>query len=100
MLNMRLQKFLANDGMTAPCKARVIKVFEGKRKSQLEIKIHEGRKREIRRMMEFLEHPVIALRRVAIGPLSLSTLPSGEYRRLTEAEIKRLKTVRAQVKSC
>jgi len=81
---------LLEDGKTAPCRARVIKSYEGKSCAKIEIKIYEGRKREIRRMMRAIGHDVIRLRRIAIGPLLLGDLPSGKFRPLSSAEIQQL----------
>ena len=57
----------------------------------LEITIHEGRKRQVRRMCEAVGHPVASLERVAFGPLGLKGLGPGEHRRLTASEIERLR---------
>lgn len=54
--------------------------------SCLSVTIHEGRKRQVRRMFEAIGHPVIALHRATFGPLDLGGLPRGEYRELTEHE--------------
>lgn len=72
------------EGRTAP--ARVRQVEPG----LLEITIHEGRKRQVRRMCEAVGHRVKALERTAFGPLRLERLPEGEFRRLTPAEVERL----------
>lgn len=53
----------------------------------------EGRKREVRRMLAKLNHPVVHLRRVAIGPVVDETLKPGQWRPLTPLEIKRLLSV-------
>jgi len=50
--------------------------------------IHEGRKRQVRRMFERLKHPVIDLKRVRIGGLEMGSLKEGEARRLSREEIK------------
>ena len=55
----------------------------GSRADRLEITIHEGRKRQVRRMCEAVGHPVIALERVRFGPLWLGKLEEGQHRRLT-----------------
>lgn len=73
------------DGMTAP--ARVRRVGSG----VLEIAIHEGRNRQVRRMCEAVGHPVRELQRVAFGPLRLGGLAVGSYRRLGEGEVERLR---------
>ena len=53
----------------------------------LEVTIHEGRKRQVRRMCEAVGHPVKQLERVAFGPLKLGGLRAGSYRRLTSGEV-------------
>jgi 23S rRNA pseudouridine2605 synthase len=73
------------DGPTAPARAR--KLAPG----ILEIAIREGRKRQVRRMCEAVGHRVVSLERVALGPLRLERLPEGEFRRLTPAEVERLR---------
>ena len=73
------------DGRTAPAKVRQIEP------GVLEITIHEGRKRQVRRMVEAVGHRVEALERIAFGPLRLERLSEGDYRRLTPAEVERLR---------
>ncbi len=73
------------DGMTYPAKVRLVEP------GLLEVVISEGRKRQVRRMIEAVGHRVIALERVAFGPLTLDRLPEGESRRLTTAEVDRLR---------
>ena len=58
---------------------------------ELELTIHEGRKRQVRRMCEAVGHRVVDLRRVAFGPLRLGDLAAGRHRRLTAAEVQRLR---------
>jgi len=53
----------------------------------LKIEIHEGRKRQIRQMIQALGAKVVALRRLQFGPLVLKDLPVGRWRELTPAEI-------------
>ena len=74
-----------DDGMTAPARVRLV------RPGKLEIVIAEGRKRQVRRMVEAVGHRVTALERVALGPLRLGTLAQGRHRRLTAAEVERLR---------
>ena len=64
----------------------------GKREGQTQFKvvIHEGKKRQIRRMFRTVGHDVVHLRRIGIGSLSLERLPIGKYRPLTPIEIKSL----------
>jgi 23S rRNA pseudouridine2605 synthase len=56
----------------------------------LELSLREGRKRQVRRMFESVGHRVVALSRIAFGPLELGRLPEGESRRLAPEEIERL----------
>ena len=57
----------------------------------LEIKLREGKKRQIRHMTAAVGLPTLRLYRVAIGPVKLGDLPSGEWRDLTQNELKSLK---------
>ena len=91
----RLARGIPIDGRrTAP--ARVELVGAGRRPqgatSVLRITIHEGRTRQVRSMCDAIGHPVRALRRVRIGPLTDSKLRLGTYRELTAAEVARLKS--------
>jgi 23S rRNA pseudouridine2605 synthase len=70
-----------DDGPTAPAAVRRIAA------DTLEITIHEGRKRQVKRMCESVGHPVRSLARIAIGPLELGDLRPGAHRRLTDAEV-------------
>jgi len=73
------------DGRTAPARVRRVNAHE------VELTIHEGRKRQVKRMLAAVGHPVIALQRVGFGPLRLGELAPGKHRRLTAAEIERLR---------
>jgi 23S rRNA pseudouridine2605 synthase len=73
------------DGRTAP--AQVRQPAPG----VLELTIREGRKRQVRRMVEAVGHRVVELERVAFGPLGLRGLEPGKSRRLTKAEVDRLR---------
>ncbi len=77
------------DGMTAPAKVKKIKETEAN--SWIEMTIYEGKKRQIRRMLERVGHPVIKLKRIKINGLSLGRLEPGDFRYLTPEEVKRLK---------
>ncbi len=79
------------DGVTAP--AKVKKVREANANSWIEITIHEGKNRQIRRMFDKLRHSVIRLRRVKVGSLDLGSLPLGAFRYLTHAEVEKLKDI-------
>jgi pseudouridine synthase len=87
----RLRKGIhLEDGITAPARARVVEKL--RKNAWVEIEIHEGRNREVRRIFEALGYFVEKLIRVRIGPLSLGRLRPGELRPLSQAEIKALKS--------
>ena len=77
-----------SDGMTAPAKVVKRKLTESN--SWIDITIHEGRNRQVRRMCEALGHPVQKLKRTKIGPVGMGALPAGGYRELTPSEVKAL----------
>lgn len=74
--------------VTASARADLVRVEE--RTAQLNITIAEGKNRQIRKMCEAIGFPVLRLRRVNIGGVSLGNLPLGKWRHLTEAEKKLL----------
>jgi 23S rRNA pseudouridine2605 synthase len=78
------------DGRTAPARVRRLAP------DTLEITLHEGRKRQVRRMCEAVGHPVVSLTRVAFGPIGLGGLEPGAARRLTAAEVERLRRASAR----
>ncbi len=77
-----------DDGLTAPAKVRKMKLAESN--SWIEITIHEGRNRQVRRMCDALGHPVQKLKRTKVGPVGTKGLPVGTYRELTPGEVKAL----------
>jgi 23S rRNA pseudouridine2605 synthase len=78
-------------------KARRVKRLKAQGESTwLEVVLSEGKNREIRRMLARLEHKVLRLRRVAIGPIRLDRLPRGKARRLKPEEVERLRAVSAR----
>lgn len=85
------------DGMTSP--AAVKKVRKAEANSWVEITIHEGRKHQVKRMCEAVGHYVLKLVRVRMGPLTLSNLPLGQYRYLTDREANALREVWRQASS-
>ncbi|MCD3215819.1 rRNA pseudouridine synthase [Clostridium botulinum C] len=62
-------------------------------KCKVKIVIHEGKNRQVRRMCEKIGHPVIALKRVSVGKISLSTIKRGEWRYLNDSEVNYLKSL-------
>ena len=86
----RLRQGVTLDGrLTSPAQVRVVRyeTFD----TVVLVTIHEGRYRQVRRMFEAVGHQVVSLRRVGFGPIQLGDLPRGQWRRLTDAEVKRLK---------
>lgn len=82
---------LLEDGLTAPANVEVVRSEE--ESSLVRITIHEGRKREVRRMLEFVGHPVLDLERIFIGPIGLGDLRRGEYRFLSAEEVAAVKNI-------
>ena len=76
---------LLEDGITAPAEVVVLS------KNELEMKIHEGRNRQIRRMCETVGINLLELQRIKFGQLTLKNLPMGKCRVLTKEEIVALK---------
>ncbi len=86
----RLRAGVSLDGrMTSPANVRLVRreAFA----SVVLVSIHEGRNRQVRRMFEAVGHQVVALKRVGFGPIRLLDLPRGQWRRLNEVEVRRLK---------
>lgn len=79
---------MLEDGKTMPAKVRK---FAGGSQTKLEITIHEGKNRQVRRMCEAVGHPVIALKRVGFGPLALGSIERGSYRHLSVQELRSLR---------
>jgi 23S rRNA pseudouridine2605 synthase len=76
-----------DDGPTAPARVR------RRGESLLELTIREGRNRQVRRMCEAVGHPVLELQRIGFGPLRLDGLKPGAHRRLSAAEVERLRAL-------
>lgn len=72
---------------------KVISVDKRKQTMVLEIVLHEGKNRHIRRMMEQIGHPVLKLKREKYGPITVHQLQPGKYRPLTKQEIHQLTTL-------
>lgn len=79
---------MLEDGMTSPA---LVEREKGAGGSCLRITIHEGRKRQIKRMCNAIGHRVQRLKRVQIGPIHLGDLQPGHYRNLSQEEINTLK---------
>lgn len=87
----QLEKGVQLDGgLTAPARARLLGFRAAAGESTVELVIHEGRKRQVRRMFAAVGYPVIRLTRTRIGELELGSLKEGEYRFITSREVARL----------
>lgn len=74
--------------MTAPAQVALLGT-DGKT-SKLQLRLHEGRNRQVRRMLDSVDHPVLSLTRTGYGPLSVTGLKPGTWRYLTQSEVQRL----------
>lgn len=77
------------DYITAPADIKIIAIenIRNRKVSTVEISIHEGKNRQVRRMCAALNHPVLSLKRVAVGDVKLGYLKKGEWRNLSKAEL-------------
>ena len=78
------------DGLTAPAECAILSMDPNNKTSAVRLVIHEGRKRQVRRMLKAVGHEVRKLHRESFGPLTLGDLPEGAWRELTSAEIELL----------
>lgn len=78
------------DGMTQPAKVKFLSGDKKKNTAIIELTIHEGRNRQVRRMFEHIGHPVLKLKRERFAFLTLDGLNAGEWRPLTPHEVKQL----------
>ncbi len=79
-----------DDYTTRPAKVKILKTDEEKNQSRLEITIHEGKNRQIRKMCEAIGYKVLALHRSKISGITVKDLPLGKWRYLKKDEIERL----------
>jgi 23S rRNA pseudouridine2605 synthase len=85
------------EGRAAPALVRVVAVRRDV--SLVDITIHEGRNRQVRRMFEVVDHPVLALVRLRFGPVSLGELAVGAVRPATDRERAALHRVAAEARA-
>lgn len=81
------------DGKTAPAKTKVLSIDKRKQTAIVEITIHEGRNRQVRRMFDAIGHPVLKLKRERYGYLTLHGLSAGDARELTPHEVKQMRAL-------
>ncbi len=87
----RLARGVVIDGQrTAPATVKRLPARRGANETTILLTIREGRNRQVRRMCEAIGHPVLHLRRVAIGPIRDDRLRPGQWRELTEKEVRSL----------
>ena len=79
-----------DDYITKPAKVKILKTDEEKNISRIEITIHEGKNRQVRKMCEAIGKKVIALHRSKIGNIGVKDLKLGQWRYLKENEVKQL----------
>ena len=90
----RLARGITIDGRrTAPARVSMTPRSDahGGAQALVEIALHEGRQRQVRRMFEAVGHPVVRLRRIRIGPIADETLTTGRHRELTPKELAKLR---------
>lgn len=75
------------DYTTKPAKVKILKTDEEKNQSRLEITIHEGKNRQVRKMCEAIGHNVLALHRSKIAGIGVKDIPLGKWRYLTKKEV-------------
>ncbi|MHB9146463.1 MAG: pseudouridine synthase [Symbiobacteriia bacterium] len=90
VLNSLATGIRLEEGRTAPADVKVVGHNE-RGGTTLSLTIHEGRKRQVRRMLETVGHPVYFLKRIRFGPLDLRGLKLGQHRYLTSAEVDKLR---------
>ncbi len=76
------------DGRTGPAKVRILR--KENHKTVVEISIHEGKNRQVRRMFKAVKNPVLELKRISVGTLTLKGVNLGEYRYLNDDELKKV----------
>ena len=84
---------MLEDGMTAPARAKLLERADNGSWCRVQLIIHEGRNRQVRRMLQAIGHRVQELKRVAFAGLTLEGVPRGGYRSLTGEEVARLKKI-------
>ena len=75
---------------TQPAIVKILKIDEEKNISRVQITIHEGKNREVRKMIESLGKKVLALHRSKIGDLTVKDIQLGKWKYLTEKEVRKL----------
>lgn len=79
---------IIDEEATSPARLTILE--EKTERSLVEIEIHEGKNRQVRKMCEAIGHPAISLKRVSVGTLSLGNLPEGQWRYLKTEELENI----------
>jgi 23S rRNA pseudouridine2605 synthase len=85
------------EGAAQPAKVRVVRNTAAL--TELDLTIHEGRNRQVRRMLESLGHAVFSLTRLRFGPISLGALKPGAWREVTEKELAALRVIEQRART-
>ncbi len=80
---------ILDDGITSPAEVKIID--DSYQKSLIEVTLHEGKNRQIRRMCEIVGMNLLELERIKFGPISIGQLKSGKYRELSDKEVEQLR---------
>ena len=87
--NLKKGVLIDDDYITKPAKVKILKIDEEKKISRIQITIHEGKNRQVRKMCEALGKKVLALHRCKIGNIDVKSLKLGEWRYLSKKEVEK-----------
>jgi 23S rRNA pseudouridine2605 synthase len=87
---LRAGVIIDEDYLTKPADVRIIKIDREKNQSRMEIRIHEGKNRQVRKMCEAIGKKVLALHRTKIGNIGVKDLKIGTWRYLSSKEVKEI----------
>ena len=87
--NLKKGVLIDDDYITKPAKVKILKIDEEKKISRIQITIHEGKNRQVRKMCEAIGKRVLALHRCKIGNIDVKSLKLGEWRYLSKKEVEK-----------
>lgn len=87
--NLKKGVLIDGDYITKPAKVKILKIDEEKKISRIQITIHEGKNRQVRKMCEAIGKKVLALHRCKIGNIDVKSLKLGEWRYLSKKEVEK-----------
>ena len=87
--NLKKGVLIDDDYITQPAKVKILKIDEEKKISRIQITIHEGKNRQVRKMCEAIGKKVLALHRCKIGNIDVKSLKLGEWRYLSKKEVEK-----------